>query len=251
MGLRVARTRPDDEDATLTHPFGRQHRLIGGIEAVAVTPDPMLRPFDLRRSEAGRRQHGVPVAFRDPDDDIASVQIVKVVRESADRLQDLRSRGPRIPRRLELHSLGLDRPAMQQAVEIDRQDGAHAGIIATSRARCTVEPSRPWAARAGLGGSGTESRRSRALSGRGPTGSMAIFRAKGIRSGGEGAEPKIEAVPEVGDHHLRGRRLAHGDRQLFGLVQRCARVGIIEGCEDPDREAAEQVFVAGLLHYER
>ena len=63
----------------------------------------------------------------------------------------------------------------------------------------------------------------------------------------------------MGDHRLRGRRrriLPHGGHQRLVFAQRLAEVGVLDGGEHPDREAAvpdpveaaEQVLVAGLFH---
>jgi hypothetical protein len=50
---------------------------------------------------------------------------VVVVRERADRSEYLDAGGVRIPRRLELDALRLHAAAMQECVEIDREDRAH------------------------------------------------------------------------------------------------------------------------------
>ena len=131
MGLDLAGRRPHDQDEPPRDGFGRQDGLIGGVEPVALAADPPLRRFDLLRAQAGGGQGRPPVPLPDTDDDVAAVQVVVVVRERADRPQHLGAGGMRIPGRLELHPLGLHAAAVEEAVEVDGEDRAHGGSIAS------------------------------------------------------------------------------------------------------------------------
>ena len=135
----LAGGRPDDQDEPVADRLRRQDGGIGRVQAVAVAADPLLRRFDLLGRQAGRRQDSPSVPLLDADDDVAAVQVVVVVREGADGPEHLDPGGARIPRRLELDPLRLHPAAVQQCIEIDRQDRAHAGIIGhprRPRARC-------------------------------------------------------------------------------------------------------------------
>ena len=121
----LAGRRPDDQQEPVVHRLGRQNGGIGRVQAVALPADPPLRRLDLRRRKTGRRKRGPSVPLPHADDDVAAVQVVIVVREGADRPQHLNAGGIRIPRRLELDALRLHPPAMQERVEIDREDRAH------------------------------------------------------------------------------------------------------------------------------
>ena len=102
--------------------LGREDRLIGGIEPVAVAADPFLGALDLPGGQAGRGQRRPPGPLPDANDDIAAVQVVIIVGEGADRPQRLEPRRMRVPGRLEFHPLRLHAAAVEEVVEVDRKN---------------------------------------------------------------------------------------------------------------------------------
>ena len=153
--LRFARRRPDHQDAAARHRFRRQERLVRGVEPVAVAAEPLLRRFDRAVRQPGRRQRGAPVPFGDADHDVPAVEVVVVVRERAERLQDLPPGRARVPPGLELDARRLDAARPEQVVDVDRQDGVHAvpfqstKPIAVSKRRTGMPATRPRRAGAG------------------------------------------------------------------------------------------------------
>jgi hypothetical protein len=74
-----------------------------------------LDTVKLSGIQAGGRQHGQPVVFGYSDEYVAVVQVVKVVSESAERVQD----GLGVPSLLKLYPLGLDGARMQDVFNVD------------------------------------------------------------------------------------------------------------------------------------
>jgi len=64
-----------------------------------------------------RRQHGPTVLLTDPNDDIASTQVVEIVGIGAQGME----RVERIPAGLEFETLPLDGCALQKIVDVQRQ----------------------------------------------------------------------------------------------------------------------------------
>ena len=125
MRSHLAGGSPNDQKESVVHRLRRQDGRIVRVQPVAVAADPLLRLLDLRGGETGRRKYRPSVPLPHTDDDVAAVQVVVVVRERADRPQHLDTRGVGIPRRLELDALRFHAAAMQQCIEIDREDRAH------------------------------------------------------------------------------------------------------------------------------
>src|SRR6185436_16133689 len=80
-----------------------------------------------------RRQLGDAVLLADTQHDISAVQVLKVVREGADRPEGLESRRSLVPGLLQLDPGRFHAPAMEQVVEVDGQDRSHIRAYFTSR----------------------------------------------------------------------------------------------------------------------
>ncbi len=120
----VAGRSPDYEDISSLEGLRRNDRLIGGVETVAVAPDPQLRGTDINVIEPGWRKERPAAILGDSNHDVSAIQIVQVVSERAYRHEDLMPRGPRTPRRLEFDALGLRSPAAEEILYVDRKNPA-------------------------------------------------------------------------------------------------------------------------------
>ena len=121
----LASGRPHYQDEAARNRLGRQNWRIRRVDPIAVTADPLLSSIDLLGRQATRRKVYPAIPLLHADDDVSAVQVVVVVRECADGAEHLWPGHPRIPRRLELHTLRLHPPAVEKVVQVERQVRAH------------------------------------------------------------------------------------------------------------------------------
>ena len=124
---------PDDQNVVAVQDLGRQDRGVARPHGCAAPPDPSLRCIDLLTGQSDRRPNGPALRLGDSDDDITAVEVLEIVGECTDRLQHLKAGGVAIPARLEFDAHGFYRASAEEIVGIDRQDGAHAEIVAVAR----------------------------------------------------------------------------------------------------------------------
>ena len=125
VGLGVTGRGPHHQQVPTVKQLRGQDRLIGGIEPVAVTPNPLLGVLQRLLGEASRGQHGTSALLCHPDHQVAAVQVVQVVGKGADRLQHLGPRCLIVPAGLELHPLGFHTTAGKEILEVDGENQAH------------------------------------------------------------------------------------------------------------------------------
>ena len=121
---------PDDQNVAVVQDLGRQDGGIAWPQGSAAPPDPPLGLIDLVGTQSVWRSYGSALRLGDADDDVTAVEVLMIVRERADRLEYLEAGGIGIPARLELDPHRLDGAAAKEIVDVDRQDGAHAQIVA-------------------------------------------------------------------------------------------------------------------------